>query len=86
MGVWTAGLYRPLTLSAALSEKPSLEELRGEVSWRLRPAGTCSMIHFRRTELETIGTLPLGANPASSFVKGRQDTATITRIDQLFTS
>ena len=34
--------YRPLTLSIATAQKPTLAELRGEVLWRLGRAGTCS--------------------------------------------
>jgi hypothetical protein len=62
--------YRPLALTAALGEKPSLEGLRGGVSWLLRPAGTCSTIHFRRMELETIGTLPLDGGKVAQVFPG----------------
>jgi hypothetical protein len=62
--------YRPLTLSAALDGKPSLEGLRGDVSWRLQPAGTCSRIHFRRMELETIGALPVDGSKVAQFFPG----------------
>jgi len=51
--------YRPLTISKATVQKPVLEELRGEVLWRLAHAGTCSPLHFKRMEFEKIGALPV---------------------------
>lgn len=51
--------YRPLTISIATVQKPTLEELRGEVLWRLAQAGTCSAVHFKRMEFEKIGVLAI---------------------------
>jgi hypothetical protein len=51
--------YRPLTISKAMAQKPTLEELREVVLWRLAHAGTCSPLHFRRMEFENIGALPV---------------------------
>jgi hypothetical protein len=51
--------YRPLTIAMATLQKPTLEELRGEVLWRLARAGTCSPLHFKRMEFEKIGVLPI---------------------------
>jgi hypothetical protein len=51
--------YRPLTVTRAWDNKPSLEELRGEVLWRLASHGTCSPLHFKRMEFERIGVLPI---------------------------
>ncbi len=51
--------YRPLTITMATVQKPTLVELRGEVLWRLARAGTCSAIHFKRMEFEKIGVLPV---------------------------
>jgi hypothetical protein len=51
--------YRPLTLSIATVQKPTLAELRGDVLWKLGRAGTCSPVHFKRMEMERIGTLPI---------------------------
>lgn len=51
--------YRPLTLSTATLQKPTLAWLRGDVLWKLERAGTCPPIHFKRMELERIGTLPI---------------------------
>jgi len=51
--------YRPLTISMATLQKPTLEELLGEVLWRLARAGTCSAIHFKRMEFEKIGALAI---------------------------
>jgi hypothetical protein len=54
--------YRPLTVAKATIHKPVLEELRGEVLWRLAHAGTCSPLHFRRMGFEKIGGLPVDNN------------------------
>lgn len=51
--------YRPLTVSTATVQKPTLDELQGEILWRLARAGTCSPVHFRRMEFEKIGALPV---------------------------
>lgn len=51
--------YRPLTVATATVQKPTLTRLRGEVPWKLERAGTCSPAHFKRMELESIGTLPI---------------------------
>jgi hypothetical protein len=49
--------YRPLTVSKATAQRPTLAALRGEMLWKLSHAGTCSAVHFRRMELEKLGTL-----------------------------
>jgi hypothetical protein len=49
--------YRPLTVCSAVSHKPALEALRGEVLWKLVHEGTCSKVHFKRLELERLGNL-----------------------------
>lgn len=51
--------YRPLTISRATVQKPVLEELHGEMLWRLTGPGTCSPLHFKRMEFEKIGALPI---------------------------
>jgi hypothetical protein len=51
--------YRPLTISRATIQKPVLEQLRGELLWRLTRPGTCSPLHFKRMEFEKIGALPV---------------------------
>lgn len=51
--------YQPLTLMTASAQKPTLASLHGGMPWILRSAGTCSSVHFRRMELEKIGTLPI---------------------------
>jgi hypothetical protein len=60
--------YRPLTISYAQSEKPSLAQLRPEPQWVLRRPGTCSPVHFRRLELERIGAVAIDSEKlARSF-------------------
>jgi hypothetical protein len=49
--------YRPLKISMAMEQKPTIAVLRGELLWKLPLAGTCSAVHFKRMELETIGAL-----------------------------
>jgi hypothetical protein len=51
--------YRPLTIWMATVQKPTLDELRGEMLWRLAGAGTCSAVHFKRMEFEKIGALAI---------------------------
>ena len=51
--------YRPVTLCMAMREKPALEVLLGEVLWKLSRPGTCSAVHFKRMELEKIGSLAI---------------------------
>lgn len=70
--------YRPLTLAAALTEKPDLAQLRSATSWRLKSPGTCKATDLKRLGMEKIATvrfdteklksafpaLPSGANAA----------------------
>ena len=51
--------YRPLTLAQARSEKPTLASVRGAVLWRFQSPGTCSPAHWKKMELEKIGTLAI---------------------------
>ncbi|HKX17734.1 MAG TPA: hypothetical protein VJT33_06975 [bacterium] len=51
--------YRPLTVSMATVQRPTLAALRADVLWRLARAGTCSAVHFGRMELEKIGNLAI---------------------------
>lgn len=51
--------YRPLKISMAIEQKPTVAELRGELLWKLPLAGTCSTVHFKRMELEKIGALSI---------------------------
>ncbi len=51
--------YRPLAIARATDQKPALEDIGGELLWRLASAGTCSAMHFKRMEFEKIGTLQL---------------------------
>jgi hypothetical protein len=51
--------YRPLTLAYARRDKPSIDTLRAGDDWRLESPGTCSPTHFRKMELEKIGSVPV---------------------------
>ncbi len=63
--------YRPLTISTAAAEKPTLEGLRdAELLWKLARAGTCSAVHLRRMELEKIGALPIDNDKLRSSFPG----------------
>jgi hypothetical protein len=62
--------YRPLTISRAMAHKPMLEELRGEVLWRLARPGTCSLLHFKRMELERIGTVAIDNEKLQRSIPG----------------
>jgi hypothetical protein len=51
--------YTMLTISYALTEKPTIAQLRAEPLWVLRNPGTCSPVHFKRLELEKIGVMAI---------------------------
>jgi hypothetical protein len=51
--------YRPLTIAAPTSEKPAFTILRSITPWVLKNPGTCSPVHFKRLELERIGSVPI---------------------------
>ena len=51
--------YRPLTISHAKTEKPSLEQALAEYLWVLKRPGTCPPLHFKRLELERIATVAI---------------------------
>jgi hypothetical protein len=59
--------YRPLTFTGGMSQAPTLEELRGEVLWKLERAGTCSLVHFKRMELQKLGTLAIDPDKMKRF-------------------
>ena len=48
--------YRPLTVAAAMAEKPALAALTGDLLWKLGRPGTCTAAHFKRMGLEKMGT------------------------------
>ncbi len=49
--------YRPLTLTMAMAEKPSMLSLEGDLIWKLCRPGTCSASHFKRMGIEKIGSI-----------------------------
>ena len=51
--------YTPITISAPAPEKPEFAMLRSITSWVLKNPGTCSPVHFKRLELERIGSVPI---------------------------
>jgi hypothetical protein len=51
--------YTPVMISAPAPEKPAFAMLRSITSWVLRRPGTCSPVHFKRLELERIGSVPI---------------------------
>jgi len=62
--------YRFLTVATATVEKPTLATLRAAASWKLARAGTCSPVHFKRLELESLGTLPVDSDKLRSLFPG----------------
>ena len=60
--------YRPLVISYARTEKPSLTQLRLEPLWVFKGPGTCSKVHFKRLELEKVGDVEIDTDKlARSF-------------------
>jgi hypothetical protein len=55
--------YCPLVITKRLNtnEKPSLDSLKAVSGWQLFNPGTCPEIHYRRMELEKIGSVRLNA-------------------------
>ena len=51
--------YTPLTICAPTPEKPAFATLRSISSWVFRRPGTCSPVHFKRLELEKVGSLTI---------------------------
>jgi hypothetical protein len=51
--------YRPLIVAQAITEKPGLAALSQDALWRIDTPGTCSATHFKRMQLELIGTVPI---------------------------
>jgi hypothetical protein len=51
--------YTPLTIAVPMVEKHTSTMLRGATPWILKRPGTCSTVHFKRLELEKIGSLPI---------------------------
>jgi hypothetical protein len=51
--------YTPLVISAPVLDKPTFAMLRSIPSWVFRGPGTCSSVHFKRLELEKVGSLTI---------------------------
>ena len=49
--------YRPLTLAMGMAEEPSLEDLEGNLIWKLVRPGTCTAPHFKRMGIKKIGSI-----------------------------
>ena len=62
--------YRPLKIVGTTSEKPVLDSLRGDIVWRLDLAGTCPPTHFKKMELEKIGSLPVDPEKVRNVFPG----------------
>ena len=62
--------YRPVTVLNAFSEKPSLSDLQGELTWTLKRAGACTPVRMKRLELEKIANLPVDPEKVRQFFPG----------------
>jgi hypothetical protein len=54
--------YRPLVLATPTAEKPTIHALKSEKLWKLERAGTCSLSHFKKMEMEKVGIVPIDGN------------------------
>ena len=69
--------YTPVVINRRLnvSAQPTLEELTAKKGWRLAQPGTCSMPHFKRMQLEVIGTVDIDSDRvAKAFPEIRDGT------------
>jgi hypothetical protein len=61
--------YRPVVIRTGMRERPDLEALRrGE--WHLELPGTCSPAHFRRMQIEKVGTLSVDVSKVHQLFPG----------------
>lgn len=51
--------YRFFKMASSVQQLPTMDDLRGPMYWRLCVPGTCSPSHFKRMQLEKIGSLPV---------------------------
>jgi hypothetical protein len=65
--------YRPLILPGAVSQKPELAELSSVSPWVLRRPGPLSALHFKRMELEKIGTLRVDVSKVERLFPDRKN-------------
>ena len=65
--------YRPLILPGAVSQKPELAQLSSLSPWILRRPGPLSAPHFKKMELEKIGTLGVDVSKVERLFPDRQN-------------
>jgi hypothetical protein len=51
--------YQPIVGAVAVPAKPEVCELSPQMYWMLALPGTCSAVHFKKMEMEQIGTLSI---------------------------
>jgi hypothetical protein len=65
--------YRPLILPDAVSQKPELAQLTSVSPWILRRPGPLSAQHFKKMELEKIGTLGVDVSKVERLFPDRKN-------------
>ena len=53
-----------------MSQQPTFVELHAEISWKMERAGVCSPLHFKRMELQRIGTLQIDTDKVRRVFPG----------------
>ena len=64
--------YRPLIVPSAVSQRPELAQLSSVSPWVLRKPGPLSAVHFKRMELEKIGSLSVDMSKIERLFPNRR--------------
>jgi hypothetical protein len=64
--------YRPLIVPGAVSQRPELAQLSSVSPWVLRSPGPLSAVHFKRMELEKIGSLSVDMSKIERLFPNRR--------------
>jgi hypothetical protein len=64
--------YRPLIVPGAVSQRPELAQLSSVSPWVLRRPGPLSAVHFKRMELEKIGSLSVDMSKIERLFPNRR--------------
>ena len=65
--------YQPIVTIATVTTKPSLQDARSDLWWRLETPKTCTPRHFKMTEIQPVGAVPIDFDKARArFPRSRR--------------